>query len=406
MKATHTVALSVIAAVAGSAALVTAGPLNPPAGPVASTYKTLGEVEPRTIINAANTPGDADSSFKITQPGSYYLVGNLQGASGKSGIEVIATGVTIDLNGFSMTGVAGSLGGIRAVEEAGQVRDLTIRNGRIASFGGAGIDTAVTPNLEVQHMRIVSCSGGGVKGASRARISQCHISDMGSAQAVSVGLGGIVTDCNFVLVGSGVVAIDNLLMRDCSIVGASDFGVDAGENANIQRLSVDSATDGAIRVGAGSIVSGCSVKGSNNGITVTGNNARIENCSVTDGAFYGISVIADSIVTGCTVYSVTGHGIVFSLGNVISHNNVGYCNQNGTWSGLRSTSSFNRIEDNHLTANNVGIELTSDQNFIVRNTLRLNTTPFAIAAGNDFAPVITNPGTTFTGATPWSNFNY
>ena len=47
-----------------------AGPLDPPAGPVTSTYKTLNEVEPRTPINVVNTPGDADSLFKITAPGS------------------------------------------------------------------------------------------------------------------------------------------------------------------------------------------------------------------------------------------------------------------------------------------------------------------------------------------------
>ena len=33
---------------AAAAAFTIAGPLTPPAGPVASTYKTLSEVEPRT----------------------------------------------------------------------------------------------------------------------------------------------------------------------------------------------------------------------------------------------------------------------------------------------------------------------------------------------------------------------
>src|SRR2546423_12808745 len=53
--------------------LLFAGPLDPPAGPVTSSNKTLGEVEPRTPVNATNTPGDGISLFKITQPGSYYL---------------------------------------------------------------------------------------------------------------------------------------------------------------------------------------------------------------------------------------------------------------------------------------------------------------------------------------------
>ncbi|HYD01608.1 MAG TPA: hypothetical protein VEB22_10315, partial [Phycisphaerales bacterium] len=55
---------------AGAAVGFGAGPLNPPVGPVAPTAKPIAEVEPRTAINAANTPGDADSLFRITQPGS------------------------------------------------------------------------------------------------------------------------------------------------------------------------------------------------------------------------------------------------------------------------------------------------------------------------------------------------
>src|SRR5437868_7397499 len=79
-----------------------AGPLNPPAGPVTSSYKTLTEVEPRTAINAANTPGDSFSVFKITQPGSYYLTSGFAGVTGKTGILIASGGVTLDLNGFTI----------------------------------------------------------------------------------------------------------------------------------------------------------------------------------------------------------------------------------------------------------------------------------------------------------------
>src|SRR5678815_1587099 len=82
------------------------GPLTPPGAP-APTMKTLDQVEPRVAINATNTPGDDDSLFKITQPGSYYLTGNITGVAGKHGIEIAASGVTLDLNGFDLVGVAG-----------------------------------------------------------------------------------------------------------------------------------------------------------------------------------------------------------------------------------------------------------------------------------------------------------
>ena len=84
-----------------------AGPLSPPPGPVVATNKTLAEVEPRTAINLATTPGDSNSIFKIIAPGSYYLTDNITGVASKSGIEVAANGVTIDLMGFDVSGVSG-----------------------------------------------------------------------------------------------------------------------------------------------------------------------------------------------------------------------------------------------------------------------------------------------------------
>ncbi|MDP1660874.1 MAG: hypothetical protein Q8L55_03070, partial [Phycisphaerales bacterium] len=121
-----------------------AGPLSPPVGAVSSSMKTLAEVEPRIAINATNTPGDADatpSTFKITQPGSYYLTGNITGESGKDGIEIAAAGVTLDLNGFSVTGVPGSLTGISL-----RTGGTEVRNGTVRSWGGDGVAAAAAIN--------------------------------------------------------------------------------------------------------------------------------------------------------------------------------------------------------------------------------------------------------------------
>ena len=78
----------VVAALLLVPAFAVAGPLNPPAGAISSTAKTLVEVEPRTAISSTNTPGDADSQFRITAPGSYYLTGNIAGVANRKAIEV------------------------------------------------------------------------------------------------------------------------------------------------------------------------------------------------------------------------------------------------------------------------------------------------------------------------------
>ena len=72
------------------------GSLTPPGAP-APTMKTLQQVEPRTPISAL--------PFTISNSGSYYLTANLTGAAGSDGITILASDVTLDLNGFTMTGV-------------------------------------------------------------------------------------------------------------------------------------------------------------------------------------------------------------------------------------------------------------------------------------------------------------
>ncbi len=125
------------------AAAIIAGPLDPPAGPVTSTYKTLTEVEPRIAINATNTPGDADSVYRIIQPGSYYLTANVTGAPAKKCIEIAVDDVTIDLNGMTITGDATSTGGIYA---EGVRNNLIVRNGSIRNIGGGMSPGSTDPN--------------------------------------------------------------------------------------------------------------------------------------------------------------------------------------------------------------------------------------------------------------------
>ena len=64
-----------------------------------------------TPVDAAHTPGDVDSLFVISQSGSYYLTGSITGVAAKHGIKITAPYVTLDLGGFTLTGIAGSLSG-------------------------------------------------------------------------------------------------------------------------------------------------------------------------------------------------------------------------------------------------------------------------------------------------------
>jgi len=51
-------------------------------------------------VDPGTTPGNQNAVRVITQPGSYYLTGNITVPAGKSGVVFAARNVTLDLNGL------------------------------------------------------------------------------------------------------------------------------------------------------------------------------------------------------------------------------------------------------------------------------------------------------------------
>ena len=75
---------------AAAAASAGAGTLNPPPGPVAPTGKTTDEIEPRVAVQSL--AGDATSVHLISQPGSYYVLGNINGVADESDVKNVVYG--------------------------------------------------------------------------------------------------------------------------------------------------------------------------------------------------------------------------------------------------------------------------------------------------------------------------
>ena len=69
--------------------------------PVFAGAKTADET---VLINQASVVAAGGFPFTITQPGSYKLIGNLVVPANTSGILIQSNDVTLDLNGFSITG--------------------------------------------------------------------------------------------------------------------------------------------------------------------------------------------------------------------------------------------------------------------------------------------------------------
>lgn len=336
-------ALSICASGLLIAALVVgAGPLSPPPGPVAPTKKPLGELEPRVVVNAENTPGDATSLFIINQPGSYYLASNIIGESGKHGVVIAADDVALDLNGFTLQGAAGSLHG---VSDANIPRNnITLRNGIVRDWGGDGASLASSLHGRFIDATFASNGGAGVRSGHVSIYDRCIAANNGD---------------------SGIVAGQNSALTHC--------------------LAEANGGTGGIDVDDRSTIVGCAAR----------NNA-------TDGFF----VRTGCLITQCAAGSNGQDGIELSTGSAAIGNELydnGLIDTvNG--SGIHASHADARIEGNNLSGNARGIVVSLGGCFIVKNSVAGSSPAYALSGVNTVGEIITAPGAIARDISPWANF--
>jgi hypothetical protein len=218
------------------------GTLTPPGAP-APTMKTLDQIEPRTLVNTTNTPGDATSMFIITAPGSYYLSGNITGVAGKNGIKVTADDVSIDLNGFAVIGVASSLEGI----VSGTLTNLSITNGTVRSWVGDGIHALSASNGQYQNLRL---SANGLKGMNVGPASNVvNCTALGnSTSGIVAGLGSTITSCTANSNGlHGFITDPGTTLRGCTAYANGQRGMSVSDACNVSDSTIRSnLTDGIV----------------------------------------------------------------------------------------------------------------------------------------------------------------
>jgi parallel beta-helix repeat protein len=447
--------VALLGAALAAAVWLQAGDLNPPVGPIQPTMKTLDQVEPRIPISTASTPGDADSVFKITQSGSYYLTGNVQGVAGKMGIEVVASHVTIDLRGFEMVGVAGSLAGIDLNNGAiGNIFGITIRDGTIRGWGSDGIKgnqsgedhfenlelTAITghgiyvnTNTTIDHCHVYACSldgiltsnnvliqntvaannsGGGISAGTNSNLVNCEGYGNAANGLIVLGGRGTLSNCNATLNGgTGISAGDGGSILHCH-ANENSTGIAVGEGGVVSNCTANDNTVNGITAGGTSTVVACSAW-SNNAIGISVDAGTVTSCTARENGNDGISALNGSLVDGCTTAANADDGITVGFGSIVtrctSRANTGdgiscasdcriadnTCDGNGAGTGdgagIHVTSSDCRIEGNNVTDNDRGIDVDIAGNLIVRNSASGNATNYEIVAGNKVGPIVLAP---------------
>jgi parallel beta-helix repeat protein len=260
--------------------LANAGDLNPPPGPVGPTMKTLDQVEPRIPLVGQGRA----AALTITAPGSYYLTGNLNGVAGQNGIEITANDVTLDLSGYALIGVPGSLDGILVT---GVFENIAIVNGTAREWGGDGVDASSATNGSVERLRVTGNGGIGVWIGPNSTVVHC-IARLNGDDGVSLGQGSVVSHCvaqgNQ---GEGIQAAQNNVVVECTVADNGD-GIFAGSNTIVRSCTVATNNDDGITAGdrCHIVANTCFGNGEQTahgaGIWVTGSDNRIEGNNVMD----------------------------------------------------------------------------------------------------------------------------
>jgi parallel beta-helix repeat protein len=317
MHRKHTTIAAVATLLAASGFLL-AGPLNPPSGPVGPTGKTLTEVEPRTAINAANTPGNGQGLYVISQPGSYYLTGDISVPTGKAGIYIMADPVTVDLNGFSILGTTGSTSGVTTAQT--YYYNTTVKNGSCAGFPVAGVDLS---NVWGGHVQNVTTNSNGV--------------------GVKL-LDGLVESCTAVYNTTGFSSNGHAEFLNCTATH-NNAGFASTAQAVFERCTSSSNSGRGFDVGVASTVRNCIVEGNSlQGIVCTDSCMILNNVVSDNGgsnnAGIWVTGVYDTVDGNEVINNGFGIYVGSSGGTLVVRNHVGSSTQ----------SNFYIVAGNHVGA--------------------------------------------------------
>jgi len=355
-------------------------------------------------IEVNSLPGDASSVFVISQPGSYCLGSNVVGVAGKNGIKIDADNVTLDLAGFGVLGVGGSLSGILINNHF----HIVVRNGSISSWSSHGLDGTSGALARIEDLRTDANGGNGLVINSGSQVNNC-VAAQNAGVGIAVSNNVLVTGCVSSLNGGHGFGLGTACtIKSCLAFGNTGAGIATGgvNYLTVIDCNANTNTGGGIAGPKRAFITSSTAEG--NGVVgiATGASSTVSNCNASGNTGDGIIAATGSAVTGCTASANTGDGIEVDNRCRLEGNT---CEGNGTGraggAGIHATSRANRIDGNTAISNDRGIEVNGAGNLVVRNDASLNTTNYDIAANNTNANV-ESPGPNFLLDRPWANFRH
>jgi len=332
-------------------------PPGAPGSPEAK-MKSLNQIEPRTYIDSL--------PYDITEPGAYYLIGSLDYSSNTHGIVISCSDVKLDLNGFKLNGTPDTLSAIHVSQRCD---NIVIRNGIVRGWGLFGINATNASDSTYEELKAYDNQLSGFHIGPNSLVQQCGAYDNG--YGVTNGVGSW---------GDGFSLGPYCTVTECKSRQNCEFGFFAGDATKITGCTAAHNGTGGIHCwNYSTIRDSLVVRNSGDGIRV-GSQCRVEgNNSCENGI----------------IWDPTGYG-----------------------AGIRVDGDSNRIENNNVALNDVGIEVMwnttgAGKNLIVQNSASDNLSAYNMSqdVDGDYFGVILDANSLhqtlgFTTDNAWSNFEF
>jgi parallel beta-helix repeat protein len=395
------------------------------------TQQAAIQDDPRTPISSL--------PYTISEPGSYYVTGNLNSTG--SGIIIESSGVTVDLMGFSLTGDGAGESGEYGIEMEGsagnEISDVAIKGGRINGFNSglycrymnnSRIEGLVISGSQNEHGPNNLWGGLGIRLSSSMgnRIAHCSISGNQIAGIILSGMSAnpcnenTITDCTI----SGNTALGVYLIAtngECDGNTISDCTISNNGGKGVFLMCYQGRCKG-------NTIADCSINGNgDHGVFLDGesgqcNGNTITGSTISGGGHIGVYLRGESgqcngnTITDCTISENGDYGVMLDgrdsgqcNGNTIQDNRI----SKNTTKGIRLYhADGNRVEANNVwgtTGGEYGIQTTTGtSNFILKNTCVGNGTNYELDSDDTFGPIVDAAGElgSADGAWhPWANFS-
>ena len=259
----------------------------------------------KALVGGVTASDTAGFPVTLDSAGSYQLTGNLDiGAA--IGVQITADDVTLDLNGFVISGPGGTNSANDGVNSSGT--NTSVKNGTIRSVQGDGVSCGVS--CTVERVRIMSAGSNGIAAGGNAAIRNNLIVD-----ASSIGI----------VCGRASLVTDNVVQNPGSI----GLFLTAGRTGARSNVIENAGNDGIHARSSALLVNNISTQSTGNGIAAKNGSNVVSNVSSFNGE-RGIHFDSDhqgatqaSMARGNTVYDNDGGVYVSNLARgVITDNSI------------------------------------------------------------------------------------